>query len=97
MELEVTWGRATQVWFAYFWRNLLFLVIGLAVGGLLGFLLGVLWKALGVPDATGQNISMVIGAIVGLAISIIPIRMILGKDFGEFRLVLLAKDRSMVG
>lgn len=92
MELEVTWGRATQVWFAYFWRNLLALVGGLILGGLLGLLLGVLGKAAGVSDEVGQNISMVIGAVVGLAISIIPIRLILGKDFGEFRLVLLSNQ-----
>jgi hypothetical protein len=90
MELEVTWGRATRVWFAYFWRNLLALGGGLILGGLLGFVLGMLWQAAGVPPEMGQKVSMLVGAVVGLAVSIIPIRLILGKDFGEFRLVLLA-------
>jgi hypothetical protein len=33
-----------------------------------------------------------IGILLGLAISIVPVKMILGKDYGEFRVVLLAKD-----
>jgi hypothetical protein len=38
-----------------------------------------------------------IGAIMGIAISVVPMKMILGKDFGQFRLVLVAKDSPSVG
>lgn len=92
MELEITWSRATRVWWSYLWRNLLAIigavVIGAIVGGILGFIMGML----GVPQATIQLIVAPISFVIGLGISIIPLKMILGKDFGEFRLVLIANS-----
>lgn len=89
MELEVTWKRATRVWWSYLWRNLIAMIAAMIVGAIIGFLLGFALGAVGVPAETIQMITAPIGVVVGLLISIVPIRMILGKDFGEFRLVLL--------
>ena len=91
MELEVTWGRAVRVWWAYMWRNLLAIVATIAAGGAAGFLIGFVMGAAGVPIKTIQVASTVVGAILGLAISVVPVKLILGRDFGEFRVVLLAK------
>jgi hypothetical protein len=89
MELEVTWKRASKVWFAYLWRNLLAIIgaviIGVIIGGLFGFILGML----GASKETIQVVIAPIGFIIGLGISIIPLKLILGKYFGEFRLVLV--------
>jgi hypothetical protein len=89
MELEVTWGRAARVWWAYFWRNLVAVaagsLIGIALGAILGFILG----AAGARAETIRIAAFPIGIVVGLLVSIVPIRLVLGKDFGAFRLVLL--------
>jgi hypothetical protein len=46
---------------------------------------------MGVPVKTIQIVVAPLGFAMGLAFSIVPMKMILGKDFGEFRLVLFAK------
>ena len=95
MELEVTWGRTAKVWWAFFWRNVLAIIAGVVaamiVGGIIGFILGILGASL----QTVQVIGGAIGLGIGLAISIVPIKLILGKDFGEFRLVLLQNENGV--
>jgi len=55
--------------------------------------LGALLGLIGLPLKVIQwVVAPLIGAL-GLFLSIIPLKMILGKDFGEFRLVLVAKNR----
>lgn len=94
MELEVTWKRAAKIWFAYLWRNILAIIgaviIGAIVGGLFGFILGML----GASKETIQVVVAPIGFIIGIGISIVPLKLILGKDFGEFRLVLVESSPS---
>ena len=92
MELEISWKRTIKIWWAYVWRNLIAIVISFFLGWILGFILGSILGFLGVPIRTIQLIISPIGGILGLLISIIPMKMILGKDFGEFRLVLLKKE-----
>ncbi|TKI70041.1 hypothetical protein FCU45_05390 [Sulfurimonas crateris] len=89
MELEVTWKRATRVWWAYLWRNLLALVASVAIGGVIGGILGFIMGSVGISIETIRIVTMPIGFILGLLISIVPIKMILNKNFGEFRLVLV--------
>jgi hypothetical protein len=47
---------------------------------------------LGVAEGTIQFILAPVGFLIGIGISVIPLRLILGKDFGEFRLVLLSNQ-----
>jgi len=94
MELEVTWARATRVWWAFFWRNLIALVAALAIGGALGFAIGFVMSAAGALPSTIRLVTAPIGALLGFGLSIVPVRLILGKDFGEFRLVLAARNPS---
>ena len=91
MELEITWKRATLVWWSFVWRNLIAIVIAMLVGGIFGFIIGSILGMFGVSTETIQFVVTPIGVVIGLLISIIPLKMILGKDFGEFRLVLLHK------
>lgn len=95
MELEITWGRAVRIWWSYLWRNLIAIVaamlIGMVVGAIIGFILG----SMGFPLRVIQIIVAPFGLVIGLAISVVPLKMILGKDFGEFRLVLLAKQQPV--
>ena len=94
MELEITWRRAARIWLSYLWRNLIAIVVamllGIIAGGIVGFIMG----ALGFDGRTIQFVVAPLGGVMGLLISIVPMKLILGKDFGEFRLVLLAKDSA---
>ena len=92
MELEVTWNRAIRVWWSYLWRNLIAIIAAMIAGGIMGGILGLILGLLGVSPGTIKLIAMPIGGVMGLAISIVPLKMILGKDFGEFRVVLLSKE-----
>ncbi len=94
MELEITWKRAARIWWSYIWRNIIAIigafVIGAIVGGVLGFILGML----GASTDTIKLIVQPIGFLIGLGISIIPLKLILGKNFGEFRLVLISTSEE---
>jgi hypothetical protein len=92
MELEITWRRIVRVWWAYTWRNLIALVAAAIIGGIIGFILGFVGHFIGIPTGVIQIIAAVIGCSVGLIVSLIPMKMILGKNYGEFRLVLLPSD-----
>jgi hypothetical protein len=92
MELEVTWGRTIKVWWAYFWRSLVAGFFALLFSGLLGFVLGIVLYGAGIPAEDGRIYGGILGGVVGVLFSIIPMKYILGKDFGDFRLVLLKKE-----
>ena len=62
------------------------------IGGIVGFILGFIMGALGVSSKVIQMITAPIGALIGLAISLFPLKMILGKDFGDFRLILVSSN-----
>jgi hypothetical protein len=89
MELEVTWGRTAKVWWAFFWRNIVAIIAATVAGVILISIVGFILGALGVSLQTLQLVAAPIGIVIGLAITIVPLKLILGKDFGEFRLVLL--------
>ncbi|KAA8985523.1 hypothetical protein [Halospina sp. K52047b] len=92
MELDVTWQRVVKVWWAYLWRSLLAMVAAMILGAIVGFVMGLVLGAAGVGPDTIQLITAPIGGVIGLLISIIPMKLILGKDFGEFRLVLTSNE-----
>jgi ABC-type sugar transport system permease subunit len=96
MELEATWERTVQVWWAYFWRNLVCAVVALVTSVIVGFVAGIVLRLAGVSPGAMEFAVGVLGGLIGLAISIVPFKFILGKDFGAFRLVLLAPSRVTV-
>ncbi len=94
MELEITWKRASRIWWSYLWRNIIAIIraviIGAIIGGVLGFILGML----GTSTDISKLIVQPLGFLIGLGISIIPLKLILGKNFGEFRLVLMSTSEE---
>ncbi len=94
MEVQATWGRAVRVWWAFLWRNLLAVIAAVLMGAIVGGIIGAILGAMGVTADTVRLVTAPIGGIMGLLISIIPIKLILNKDFGEFRLVLLSERRD---
>ena len=94
MELEVTWGRTIRVWWSLLWRNLVAILAAGVTGAIIGGVLGAIMGAMGVPVKTIQIVTLPIGFVLGLGISVVPLKMILGKDFGEFRLLLVPKHAA---
>lgn len=92
MELEVTWGRALRVWWAFFWRNLVGIVIAVLLSAVIGALLNVVLSAAGVSPETVSRVAMPFGVMLGIAASVVPIKLILGRGFGDFRLVLVSRQ-----
>ena len=91
MELEVTWARATRIWWAYLWRSIVGAVVMSLIGGLVGGLLGYMMSSFGAKTSTVQWVALPIGVILGVGMSILVVKRVLGKDFGEFRLLLVSK------
>jgi energy-converting hydrogenase Eha subunit A len=89
MELEITWNSALRVWWAYIWRNLIAIIVSMVVGFAIGLAVGFASKYAGISIETIKPVVMIVSGLAGLAISVIPIKIILGKNFGEFRLVLM--------
>ena len=94
METEITWGKATKVWWSIMWRNLIAIFAAMIIGGIIGGIMGVIMGAAGVPVETIQIIAAPIGFIIGIAVSIVPIKMVLGKSYGDFRLVLVENTNA---
>jgi ABC-type glycerol-3-phosphate transport system permease component len=90
MEMEITWARATRVWWSYLWRSLLMAVGGFIGGAVVGGIIGFAMALAGASVTTIQFVTAPIGLLLGLGLSIIPVKLILGKNFGEFRLVLVS-------
>ena len=92
MELDVTWPRVMRIWWSYLWRSLIAIVAAAVLGGIIGAIVGGILGAAGAPLTTIRWVVMPIGFLLGVGISILPLKLILGKDFGEFRLVLMSKS-----
>ena len=96
MELEITWGRTFRVWWAYLWRNLLFIALSVVAGFVLGAIIGFILAAFGASAKTIQLVVTPLSFILGMVISVIPLKMILGKNFGEFRVALVKNEPSPI-
>lgn len=94
MELDVTWKRVVKVWWSYLWRNIIAIIVAAILGAVAGFVFGFILGAAGVAPETIKLVTAPIGGVIGLLISVVPMKLILGKDFGEFRLVLVSNDSS---
>ncbi len=94
MEVEISWRRTWRIWWAYAWRNLLMTLASMVAGGIVGFIVGFLLGLLGVEQQIIQYITGSLGFVIGFLLSVLPMRMILGKNFGDFRLVLIRNTDS---
>ncbi len=77
------------------WRNIVAIIAAVVAGAIMGVIIGFILGLLGASIQTVQLVTGTIGFGIGLVISIVPIKLILGKDFGEFRLVLLQNENGV--
>ena len=91
-EVEVTFGRAAAIWWAWIWRAMLITILtSVALGLVLGFIERTLlppeWH-FGDPDSL-RWIGRLTGALLGSLISIRVLQKILQRRFKDFRIVLV--------
>ena len=91
MELNITWKRTIRIWWAYLWRSLIASLCFSFITVIVSVTIGFIMAANGAARELAQFIAGPIGILAGILVTIIPLKMILGKDFGEFSLVLLKK------
>jgi len=90
--VEITFRRLLRIWWALLWRNVVATACCMVAGGGVGFVVGYFLGSMGVPTGVIQILWGALGAILGFTCTFVPVWWVLGKDFGEFRLVLVAKD-----
>lgn len=85
-ELDVTFGRAAQIWWAWLWRALLF---ALLFGCLAGIVVGVGASILGLQVQQLTPVMLSLGLAVGVIVSIWVLTKTLKKKFSSFRIALI--------
>ena len=88
-EIEVTWGRALRVWWAYFWRSIIAIIASVIVSFVLGFMFGFLGHLFGLSSGVIEVVSAILGFGTGAAFSLVCVKLILNKNYGSFRLCLV--------
>lgn len=85
---EITWGQALSVWWAFMWRCTVWsMVMGVTLGAVGGGIAG----AVGHVDKAGM-IGVVLGYLGSIPVSMYAMKVVLGKQFNGFRVVLLQQD-----
>ena len=88
-EVEVTFGRAAQIWWAWLWRSMLFTIL---FSFLSGFVIGMLGHLIGLDPKQMIPVNMLLGAVIGVIVSIWIMTKILKKNFGSFRIALVKTE-----
>ena len=97
MEFEITWKRVYRIWWELMLRHLL---IGLPFVICAGISAGVymaVYMRLGVNEEHVRVGARILIYALALAISPIPLRFVLNRNFGEFRLALVSIEPPEIG
>ncbi|PWB90216.1 hypothetical protein C5688_11865 [Methylocystis sp. MitZ-2018] len=89
--IELTPMILLRVWWAYSWRAFFG---AFAIGCVIGFIIAFVGLALGVDRSNWSVINLVINFPIGLIWSIFAFRMVLAKDFGDFKICLVKSAPS---
>ena len=89
--VEITWGRATKVWWSLAWRGLLF---GGITGGIFGFVIGLIMGAAGASMQTIGTVAYWTGVFIGIPVGIWVVRSVLRKSWSDFRIALVPIQRG---
>lgn len=89
MNIEIPTDKiALQIWWAMAWRSIPLVIICSILASLA---ISLVITIVGIDPKAMQGPSMLIGAIVGLYVSIKVIKYLMTKGFGEYRLVVVKK------
>ena len=91
-ELEVTWKRVFPIWLSYLWRNIIAIICATIISFIVSYLIGSVMTYFGFKTSFINLVTRVTGFLIGITISIIPLKMVIGKNFGNFRLTLVTNN-----
>lgn len=93
VEVEVTWGKITKIWWSILWRYILFAAL---IGGVIGFIVGFFGSIAHIDKVTLGRTCLIGGVLVAFPVSLwVLMKVIRKKSFGDFRIALMT-DRSVV-
>lgn len=84
--LQPSWGLSLKVWWAMTWR---ILPLALIAGFLMGMVAGIAGQAMAMPTDQTLNLAKILGALAGAVVSVIIIRRLMERGFGNMRLVVV--------
>ena len=87
-EIELTTGRLLRVVWLLMWRGYFG---GAVLGAAAGFVTGVIMGIAGLPSERIKLVAGIAGGIAGLAWFVVVCKMALEKQYGEFRIALVAR------
>jgi hypothetical protein len=88
-QLAITWPRVTRIWWLIVWRVA---VGGALIGAVVGFVIGFIEAVMGYSRATITVHTGIAGWMVGMAWSLVVVRMALRKTYSDFQLLLVTKS-----
>lgn len=97
MELEVTWEHVLRIWWALLWRGLLAALASVITSLILVVTLGFVLEFAGIPFHVMPFFSIPLGMCIGVLFALAPIKMILNKQFGKFKLVIIKNELNEGG
>ena len=90
-ELEITFGRAARVWWAYTWRAFL---IMLAVGVVFGIILTLTHNQGTLSQPGNRLVTQLLALVIAIPIGIWMLKKALCARFREFRIALIQREPS---
>jgi hypothetical protein len=93
-ELKPGVGKTIKIWWAYLWRYFVTAVLSIPVAAAIGYLLIPKLAEHGLQVSFIRVAGYALGAILTLLTPIIPLRLIIGKEFKGFRLALVRSSSS---
>ncbi len=92
-ELEVTWLRSIKVWWSITWRVVIY---SLALGFIVSMPLGLAAAALELDVSLARWLTQTAGMLCGFFIAVWVIKIVLGKHYSDFRIILVPSDEALL-
>ena len=87
MEMEITWPRLLKLWWGFLWRFVIAIISSFLVGLVFASILTMLMSGAGAGEGSIRLYTYIIGIIITLLFSMVPLRLLIGKTFGDFKLI----------
>jgi hypothetical protein len=87
-EVEITIGRLLRIYWLFLWRAT---IGGAVIGGMFGFVIGFVMGLARMPREQIALVTAPVGLVVGAIWSVFVLRMMLEKEYRDFRITLIAR------
>jgi hypothetical protein len=87
-QVEITIGRLLRIIWLLLWRGF---VGGAVLGGIVGFIIGFVMGVFGSTHEQVIRVTSIAGAITGVIWMVVVFKMMLEKQYKDFRIALIAR------